>query len=173
MPFYPSKVLRARERAPIPFSSAVFCLDSHLSPTRSWERVTRALACPSTPSKCCEPGSVSLTPCSSLLFRFHLKFTFESIKKLRSASHGIRILVEFDSLIREFRWHQRGPVNQYMKPWWKNPPWTEKFHLKLLGRRNKKILKNKKTRRTMMTMKMRSNQPRSFSLQNNWRSYSK
>jgi hypothetical protein len=25
----------------------------------------------------------------------------------------------------------------------------------------------------MMTMKMRSNQPRSFSLQNNWRSYSK
>jgi hypothetical protein len=28
-----------------------------------------------------------------------------------------------------------------MKPWWKNPPKTEKFHPRLLGRRNKKILK--------------------------------
>jgi len=111
MPLYPSKVLQAKERAPIPCFSAVFYLDSHLSPSRSWEHVTRALACPSTPPKCCELGSVSLTPCFSLLFCFHLKFTFESIKNLKSASHGIRALVEFDSLIGEFRWHQRGPVN--------------------------------------------------------------
>ncbi len=32
MPFYPSKVLWAKERAPIPYSSIVFNLDSHLSP---------------------------------------------------------------------------------------------------------------------------------------------
>jgi hypothetical protein len=31
-----------------------------------------------------------------------------------------------------------------MRPWWKNPPWTEKFHLRLLGRRNKKILKTRR-----------------------------
>jgi len=42
-----------------------------------------------------------------------------------------------------------------MKPWCKNPPWTDKFHSRLLRRKNKKILKNKKTRRTMMNMKMR------------------
>jgi len=34
-----------------------------------------------------------------------------------------------------------------MRPWWKNPPWIEKFHPRLLGRKNKKILKNKKTGR--------------------------
>jgi len=39
-PLYPSKVLRARERAPTPCSSAVFVWESHLSPSRSWERVT-------------------------------------------------------------------------------------------------------------------------------------
>ncbi len=39
MPLYPSKVLRARERAPTPYSSIVFSLDSHLSPSRSWEHV--------------------------------------------------------------------------------------------------------------------------------------
>jgi hypothetical protein len=38
-PFYPSKVLWTRERAPTPFSSVVFYLDSHLSPSRSWEHV--------------------------------------------------------------------------------------------------------------------------------------
>jgi hypothetical protein len=39
-----------------------------------------------------------------------------------------------------------------------------------LVRRNKKILKDNKTMRTTMTMKIkRSNQPHSFSLQNNWR----
>jgi hypothetical protein len=37
MPLYPSKVLRAK--APIPYSSSVFSLDSHLSPSRSWEHV--------------------------------------------------------------------------------------------------------------------------------------
>jgi hypothetical protein len=61
-----------------------------------------------------------------------------------------------------------------MRPWWKNPPRTEKFHPRLLGRRNKRIMKNKKTRRTIMIMKVKmSNQPQSFSLYNNWRSYSK
>jgi hypothetical protein len=35
MPFYPSKVLRARERAPTPCFSVVFNLDSHLNPSRS------------------------------------------------------------------------------------------------------------------------------------------
>jgi len=37
MPLYPSKVLQARERAPTSYSSVVFSLDSHLSPSRSWE----------------------------------------------------------------------------------------------------------------------------------------
>jgi hypothetical protein len=40
MPLYPSKVLRVRERALTPYSSVVFYLDSHLNPSRSWERVT-------------------------------------------------------------------------------------------------------------------------------------
>ncbi len=35
----PSKVLRAREHAPTFYSSAIFYLDSHLSPSRSWEHV--------------------------------------------------------------------------------------------------------------------------------------
>ncbi len=39
MPLYPSKVLRARERASTPCSSVVFNLDSHLNPSRSWEHV--------------------------------------------------------------------------------------------------------------------------------------
>jgi hypothetical protein len=38
-PLYPSKVLLTRERAPIPCSSVVFSLDSHLNPLRSWECV--------------------------------------------------------------------------------------------------------------------------------------
>jgi len=38
-PLYPSKVLWARERASIPYSSVVFSLDWHLSPSRSWERI--------------------------------------------------------------------------------------------------------------------------------------
>jgi len=37
----PLKVLWARERAPTPPSSTIFYLDSHLSPSRSWECVTR------------------------------------------------------------------------------------------------------------------------------------
>jgi hypothetical protein len=36
----PLKVLWARERAPTPPPSAIFHLDSHLSPSRSWECVT-------------------------------------------------------------------------------------------------------------------------------------
>jgi hypothetical protein len=36
-PLYPSKVLQTRECALIPYSSTVFNLDSHLSPSRSWE----------------------------------------------------------------------------------------------------------------------------------------
>jgi hypothetical protein len=39
MPLYPSKVMRTRERALTPYSSVVFNLDSHLNPSRSWERI--------------------------------------------------------------------------------------------------------------------------------------
>jgi hypothetical protein len=38
-PLYPSKVLRAKERAPTPYYSISYIWDSHLSPSRSWERV--------------------------------------------------------------------------------------------------------------------------------------
>ncbi len=38
-PLYPSIVLRARERAPIPYSSDFSVWDSHLNPSRSWECV--------------------------------------------------------------------------------------------------------------------------------------
>ncbi len=38
-PFYPSKVLRVRERASTPYSSVVFSLELHLNPSRSWKRV--------------------------------------------------------------------------------------------------------------------------------------
>jgi len=38
-PLYPSKVLRAKECAPTPYSSVVFSLDSHLSPSKNWECV--------------------------------------------------------------------------------------------------------------------------------------
>jgi hypothetical protein len=41
-PLYPCKVLRARERALTLYSFVVFNLDSHLSPSRSWEHVTIA-----------------------------------------------------------------------------------------------------------------------------------
>jgi hypothetical protein len=48
------------------------------------------------------------------------------------------------------------------------------FHPRPLGRRNKRILKNKNTMTTTMIMKMkRSNQPQSLSLQNNWKFYLK
>jgi hypothetical protein len=91
---------------------------------------------------------------------FHLILTFESIKELGSMSHGIRALVELNPLIGEFQWHRKKHVSQYMKPWWKKPPRTYMFHLRPLGRRNKRILKIKKTVTTVMTMKMkRSNQP--------------
>jgi hypothetical protein len=40
-PLYPLKVLWARERAPTPTSSVVFYLDSHFSPSKSWECVKR------------------------------------------------------------------------------------------------------------------------------------
>jgi hypothetical protein len=39
-PFYPSKVLQAKEHAPTPYFSIVFSLDSHLNPPRSWEHIT-------------------------------------------------------------------------------------------------------------------------------------
>jgi hypothetical protein len=39
MPFYPSIVLRARERAPTPCLPLFSIWDSHLSPSRSWEFV--------------------------------------------------------------------------------------------------------------------------------------
>jgi hypothetical protein len=41
MPLYPSKVMRTKERVLTPYSFVVFNLDSHLSPSRSWERVTQ------------------------------------------------------------------------------------------------------------------------------------
>jgi hypothetical protein len=40
MPLYPSKVLWTKEHAPIFYSSVVFNLDSHLSPSQRWERIT-------------------------------------------------------------------------------------------------------------------------------------
>jgi hypothetical protein len=40
MPLYPSKMLQARERALTSYSYVVFNLDSHLSPSRSWEHVS-------------------------------------------------------------------------------------------------------------------------------------
>jgi hypothetical protein len=43
MPLYPSKVLRARQCAPILYSFVVFNLDSHLSPSRSWEWIIHVL----------------------------------------------------------------------------------------------------------------------------------
>jgi len=42
LPFNPPKVLRARERALTPYSFVVFCFDSHLSPSRSWECVKKS-----------------------------------------------------------------------------------------------------------------------------------
>jgi hypothetical protein len=41
-PFYPSKVLQAKKHALTPYSSVVFNLNSHLSPSRSWEHVTKS-----------------------------------------------------------------------------------------------------------------------------------
>jgi hypothetical protein len=46
MPFYPSKVLWAKERAPILYFSVVFSLESHLNLSRSWERVISLLPPP-------------------------------------------------------------------------------------------------------------------------------
>jgi hypothetical protein len=47
-----------------------------------------------------------------------------------------------------------------MISWWKNLPMTYMFHLRPLGRRDKRILRNKKITITSMIMKMkRSNQP--------------
>jgi hypothetical protein len=43
-PLYPSKMLRAREWAPTHYSSVVFSLDSHLSPSRSWEHVKSGMS---------------------------------------------------------------------------------------------------------------------------------
>ncbi len=42
-PLYPSKVLRVKECASTPCSSVIFNLDFHLSPSKSWERVTISL----------------------------------------------------------------------------------------------------------------------------------
>jgi hypothetical protein len=67
-----------------------------------------ALARPSTP----EVLRVRERAPNSLLFRcFNFRLTFEFMKELGSASHGIRVLVEFDPLIGEFWWHQRGPIS--------------------------------------------------------------
>ncbi len=45
-PFYPFKVLRTKERASTFYSSVVFSLDSHLSPSKSWVySITRWISC--------------------------------------------------------------------------------------------------------------------------------
>jgi hypothetical protein len=44
-PLYPSKVLWTRECAPTFYSFAIFSLDSHLNPSRSWERVRSCRCC--------------------------------------------------------------------------------------------------------------------------------
>jgi len=73
MPFYPSKVLRARERAPTPYSSVVFCLGL------TFESHPGAPACPSTPPKCYNQERAP-TPYSSTVFCLGL--TFQSLKEL-------------------------------------------------------------------------------------------
>jgi hypothetical protein len=65
--------------------------------------------------------------------------------------------VELDSFLWESRWHPRSFVSHYKKPWWKNPPRTQKFHPSLLGRRNKRILKTKRARRNKMIMEVKRN----------------
>jgi hypothetical protein len=51
---------------------------------------------------------------NSLSFRcFHLGLVVESIREVRGVSHGIKALVELDSPIGEFQWHQKGvPIQQ-------------------------------------------------------------
>jgi hypothetical protein len=55
-----------------------------------------ALACPSTP-KVLQARERAPTLYSSIVFHFRL--TFESIKELRSVSHGMRALIELDSFV--------------------------------------------------------------------------
>ncbi len=62
----------------------------------------RALAQPFTP-KVLQAREHAPTPSLSVVFTFG--FTVESIRELGGASHGIRSLVELDSLIGEFQWH--------------------------------------------------------------------
>jgi len=68
----------------------------------------RSLTHPFTP-KVLRVRERTLTPSPSIVFTFGL--VVESIKELAGASHGIRALVELDPLIKEFRWHRRGPVS--------------------------------------------------------------
>ncbi len=65
MPLYPSKVLRARERALTLYFFAVFSLDSHLSPSRSQERIKLH---PSPPILCLEQTIFLLNPKMAQLF---------------------------------------------------------------------------------------------------------
>ncbi len=41
-PLYPSKVLQAREHAPTFYSFVIFSFNSHLKPSRSWERINQS-----------------------------------------------------------------------------------------------------------------------------------
>jgi hypothetical protein len=53
-PLYPSKVLRTKKRASTLYSSVVSSLDSHLNPSRSWERVRLPWRCNTIQLKMCE-----------------------------------------------------------------------------------------------------------------------
>ncbi len=46
MPIYPFKVLQAKERALTPYSFAILSLDSHLSPSGSWELISGGFQTP-------------------------------------------------------------------------------------------------------------------------------
>jgi hypothetical protein len=74
-PLYRSIVLQAKERAPTPYSSIVLVWDSHLSPSRSWERVKHG-GC----------MRFQLWPC----FAFHVDFSTPNphSKKVILASFG-------------------------------------------------------------------------------------
>ncbi len=68
-PFYPSKVLWARERAPTLHSFVVFSLDSHLRPSRSWERVISSLLFSSSSTCHCWRFIIMFEVYNCLLFK--------------------------------------------------------------------------------------------------------
>ncbi len=91
--------------------SLITCLNPHPG----------ALAHPSTPEVL---WVQECTPIFSFYVVFTFDLAFESFKECEGASHGIRAPVKLDPPIGEFRWHWKGFVNQYRRPWWKNSPRT-------------------------------------------------